>query len=127
MKGILARLLPAITLLPLSIFLLAESVLAETLKTKSFNVTITRNCLEESVTCNNVTYIGRDLNTGKSIRLKGRTMHRMCADRITPCRFLGYEFRNKNYRYLVTAEGTLQVYQGTKLLVNEEGTWDSQD
>ena len=73
MKGILARLLPAITLLPLSIFLLAESVLAETLKTKSFNVTITRNCLEEIATCDDVTYVGRDLSTGKSIRLKGRT------------------------------------------------------
>jgi hypothetical protein len=127
MKGILARLIPAMTLLPLSILLLAEGVLAETLKTKSFNVTITRNCLEESVTCNNVTYVGRDLITGKSIRLKGRTMHRLCADRVTPCRFLGYEFRNRNYRYLVTTEGTLQVYQGTKILVNEEGTWDSQD
>jgi hypothetical protein len=127
MKGIQVRLIPAITLLPLTIFLLAESVLAETLKTKSFKVTITRNCLEESVTCNNVTYVGRDLSTGKSIRLKGRTMHRMCADRVTPCRFLGYEFRNRNYRYLVTTEGTLQVYRDTKLLVSEEGTWDFQE
>jgi hypothetical protein len=31
---------------------------AETLKTKNFNVTITRNCPEGYVTCNNVTYYG---------------------------------------------------------------------
>ncbi|MBD2124891.1 hypothetical protein NDI39_27435 [Microcoleus sp. ZQ-A2] len=123
MKGILARLVPAITLVPLTILLLAENVLAETLKTKSFNVTITRNCLEESVTCDNVTYVSRDLNTGNSIRLKGKTLHRMCADMVTPCRFLGYEFRNKGYRYLVTVEGTLQVFQGKKVVVNEKGTW----
>ena len=124
MKGIKARLIPAITLLPLTILLSAESLLAETLKTRNFNVTITRNCQEGSITCSDVTYVGRELTTGNSIRLKGKTMHRMCADRVTPCQFIGYEFRNRNYRYVVTADGTLQVYQGTKLLLIEKGTWD---
>ena len=124
MKGILAQLIPAITLVPLTIFLSAESLLAETLLTHNFNVTITRNCPEGSVTCSDVTYVGRDLTTGNSIRLKGKTMQRMCADRVTPCQFMGYEFRNRDYRYVVTANGTLQVYRGTKLLLNEKGTWD---
>ena len=126
MKGIKARLVPAITLLPLTILLSAESLLAETLKTQHFNVTITRNCREGNVTCSDVTYVGRELTTGNSIRLKGKTMQQMCADRVTPCRFIGYEFRNRNYRYVVTANGTLQVYRDAKLLLSEEGTWDEE-
>ncbi len=117
----------AIVLLPLATLLLASGVLAQTLKTRNFRVIITRNCLEGSVVCNDVTYNGTDLNTGTSIRLKGKTLHTTCADRVTPCRFVGYEFRNRNYRYLVTEGGWLQVYQGKKLLLQERGIWDYED
>jgi hypothetical protein len=127
MRVILARLAPAITLLPLTLLVSAKSALAETLKTQNFSVTITRNCPEGSVTCNDVTYVGHDLNTGESIRLKGKTMQHLCADRLTPCRFLGYEFRNRNYRYVVTVDGNLQVYRDTKLLLDEQGTWGYED
>lgn len=98
---------------------------AETLKTKNFNITITRNCPEGYVTCNDVTYYGKSLQTRKSIRLNGRTIHATCADGVTPCRFLGYEFRNNKYLYRVTTDGTLQVYQGKKLILQEKGTLTS--
>lgn len=96
---------------------------AETLSTKSFNVKITRNCPEGNVTCNNVTYVGRNLKTGQSIQLVGKTMNAICADGVTPCRFLGYQFQNKSYRYFVGENGSLQVFQGKKLLLQEQGAW----
>lgn len=99
--------------------LLATSVLL----TRTFKISITRHCQEGSVTCNNVSYLGQNLRTGESIRLSGRTRHTLCADGVTPCRFLGYEFRNRDYRYLVTEEGTLQVFKGDRLLQLERGTW----
>ena len=99
-------------------------VQAETLKTHNFKVTVTRNCPQGYVVCNNVTYNGTDLKTGKSIRLQGKTLHATCADRVTPCRFIGYEFRNKNYRYVVTESGWLRIYQGGKLLLQEQGAWN---
>lgn len=110
-------------LLPVaSIAVLASSANAETLKTKNFNVEITRNCPEGYVTCNDVTYVGKHLRTGNSIRLTGKTIHSKGADGVTPGRFLGYEFRNYNYRYRVTAENELLVYKGKKLILREQGT-----
>lgn len=95
---------------------------AESLKTKNFSVKITRNCPEGNVTCDNVKYFGKNLNTGDSISLTGKTIHATCADGVTPCRFLGYEFPNGNYLYRVTQDGKLQVYQGKKLVLQEKGT-----
>jgi hypothetical protein len=97
---------------------------ARELNTKSFRVEITANCEEGVVVCDNVSYVGTNLKTGRSIQLRGKTMHSICADGITPCRFLGYEFRNGQYRYYVAEEGILTVYQGQRSIVSEEGVWE---
>jgi hypothetical protein len=112
----------SLILLPIiSATLLAGVANAETLKTKNFSVKITRNCPGESVFCDNITYVGKDLRTGKSIRLKGKTIYGLGADRVTPSRFLGYEFRNNQYVYRVE-NNKLQVYKGYKLILEEQGT-----
>ncbi len=103
-----------------------NTALAETLKTKNFVVQITRNCPEGEAVCNNVSYTGTRLKTGASIKLTGRTVYRMCADKVTPCQFLGYEFLNRDYRYFVTESGTLKVYKQKKLLLEEKGSWRNQ-
>ena len=103
-----------------------EILPAETLKTRSFIVHITRNCPEGEVVCNNVSYEGTRVKTGDSIKLKGRTLYRPCADKVTPCQFLGYEFLNGNYRYVVTEEGTLRIYKQQTLLSQESGSWVNQ-
>jgi hypothetical protein len=103
---------------------LSQAALADTLRTKDFRVTITNNCQEGEVVCNNVTYKGVNVNTNASIQLQGRTVHTLCADGVTPCRFVGYEFSNGNYRYLVTEEGRLQVYQNGKIVLNQRGSWE---
>jgi hypothetical protein len=110
-------------LLPIaSVSLFAGIANAETLKTKNFSIKITVNCPEGNVTCNDVTYFGKDLKTGKSIRLTGKTIHSVGADGVTPSRFLGYEFRNNSYVYRVTADNQLLVYKGKKLILQEQGT-----
>jgi hypothetical protein len=88
---------------------------AETLRTKSFEIKITRHCEEGNVSCNRVTYIGKDLKTGKSIRLTGKTVNNSKS-----YTFLGYEFRNGKYRYFVTASNSLQVYKGRQLILEEQ-------
>ncbi len=112
----LLALLPIVTL-----SLWSGTAMAETFKTKSYNIKITNNCPEGNVTCNNVTYYGRSVKTGASVRLTGKTIHTTCADGVTPCRFLGYEFRNKQYLYRVTENGRLQIYQGNRLILDERG------
>lgn len=94
-----------------------------TLTTASFIVRIAINCAEGNVSCDDVTYLGTSRKTGNSIRLRGKTMHGMCADGVTPCRFLGYEFRNGRTHYRVLDAGVLSVVQGNKVLLEERGSW----
>lgn len=101
----------------------ACAVHAETLVTPSFSIDIRVNCAEGNVTCDNVRYVGTSRKSGKVISLRGKTLHRMCADGVTPCRFLGYEFRSGGVRYLVLEDGGLIVSQGGKVLVQEQGEW----
>ena len=97
---------------------------ASTLTTPSFVIQIEVRCAEGNVTCDNVTYVGTNRKSGKSIMLRGKTKHAMCADGVTPCQFQGYEFKNGTTYYRVLEDGNLLVMQGKKILVEEKGTWD---
>lgn len=96
---------------------------ARTLTTPSFVVQIKLNCAEGNVTCDDVTYVGTSKKTGKSIRLRGKTKHSLCADQVTPCRFLAYEFWNGRTSYQVFDDGRLSVRQQEKTLLEEQGRW----
>lgn len=102
----------------------AEQAYASTLTTPSFVIEITVNCAEGNVTCDNVTYVGTSKKTGKSITLRGKTKHSLCADGVTPCAFQGYEFANGKTYYRLLEDGSLLVVQGNKVLLEETGKWD---
>ncbi len=93
------------------------------LLTPGFRVEVERHCPEGTVVCDQVSYFGQDRRSGASLRLTGSTSHRLCADGVTPCQFLGYSFRNGNVVYEVSGEGLLRVLQGGKVLLEEQGTW----
>ena len=94
------------------------------LDTKNFTVTITSKCQEGEVACSNYTYRGISKFSGNAIELRGSSWHTLCADGVTPCRFLGYKFDNGNTTYYVTEDGLLEVVHGRKtILVKEQGTW----
>jgi len=106
------------------IFLVLAPVHASTLTTPSFIVEVQEQCKEGEVTCDNVSYTGTSKKTGKSIKLRGKTLHTLCKDGVTPCRFLGYEFKNGGIYYRVMEDGNLLIMQGRKILVDETGKWD---
>ena len=92
--------------------------------TPSYGINIVANCAEGNVTCNNVTYVGRHLKTGQTIRLRGQTVHTLCADKVTPCRFVGYSFRNREYRYFVgESPAVLEIWRGQTLILRQNGKW----
>jgi hypothetical protein len=68
-----------------------------------------------------VTYTGTSKKTGKSIRLRGKTLHTW-KDGV-PGRFLGYEFRNGKTHYQVLEDGSLVITLGTKVILSEHGEW----
>ena len=96
---------------------------AETLDTPSFTVTIDVRCAEGNVTCDDGGYLGTSKKSGKAIRLTGRTRHSICADGVTPCRFLGYEFKNGATTYFLSEGGELIVERRGKQLLREQGEW----
>lgn len=85
-------------------FICSDSAFAETYLTKTFRVEIQRHCQEGFVTCDDVSYIGVNLQTGAKIQLEGSTLHTTCKDGVTPCRFLGYVFYNGSYSYQLINE-----------------------
>jgi hypothetical protein len=105
-------------LLPVAgIVAFASTINAETVRTKSFLINIDRQCEEGNVSCDRVTYVGTDLKTGKAIRLVGKTINSRGS-----YRFLGYEFRNGKYRYVISGDNySLLVYKGDKLILQEKG------
>jgi hypothetical protein len=93
------------------------------LDTPHFLVRIEVRCAEGEVTCDDVVYAGRNKRTGASVTIVGRTSHTLCADGVTPCRFLGYAFETGGFRYFVGEDGQLLVRKGAKVLVQEFGSW----
>ncbi|MEL4895340.1 hypothetical protein [Crocosphaera sp. Alani8] len=100
-----------------------DNVRQQRLRTENFNIVLRSHCFEGAVTCDRVSYEGTNINTGDSIQLVGKTIFKTCADGVTPCRSLGYEFLNGEYVYVVHNDGVLLVYQGENLILREEGTW----
>ncbi len=103
-------------------FALAASA-TERLVTESFDIMIDVRCAEGVVGCDKIRYTGVNRKTGQSIRLTGKEIHTRCADGVTPCRFLGYMFRNKGITYVVWENGMVTIKRGSKVLVEEQGAW----
>jgi hypothetical protein len=97
----------------------AQAQSGESFVTENYRIRITNNCGEGVVVCNDMTYYGENLKTGRSITLKGRTVHSLCNDGVTPCRFDGYVFKSGDYRYVVTISNSLIVYKGDREILYE--------
>ena len=93
------------------------------LRTPSYVVQITENCPEGEVGCRVVSYVGKNIRTGKSIALQGQVVMRPCAEGVTPCSHKGYRFASGQVEYRVTYDGLLLVTHGSKVLVEERGQW----
>jgi len=118
----------SLNLTALAAALLAASTQAhaqaqQTLETKGYRVSIVQQCEEGNVTCDDVRYTGTSKQSGKAITLRGKTMHSMAADGVTPGAFQGYVFRSGRTTYNVYADGRLLVTEGKKTLVNQRGEW----
>lgn len=111
----------------LAALLIPATAFAQRLLTPSFEITIDSRCPEGTVSCNDVRYTGVDRRTGRGTRLRGEDMHTICADGVTPCRFLGYVFRRGKLAYRVWEDGTLTIREGDKVTFQEQGTWQENE
>ncbi|ETX11931.1 hypothetical protein MUS1_08305 [Marinomonas ushuaiensis DSM 15871] len=105
------------------LFVTLPSFATEVLETKNYRVSIESRCMEGEVSCSNYIYKGMSKKSGSEIQLKGSSWHTKCADG-SPCRFLGYQFKNGNITYYVHQDGLLEVIQNkNKVLLSEQGNW----
>jgi hypothetical protein len=107
------------------IFLLFFSfvVYAETLITPSYKIVI-GSCPEGYVTCDNIPFEITDLKTGDISSHAGRTLHTLCADGVTPCRFLGYQFSGDTGKFYIYDNGALEIKgKSGQVILFEEGMW----
>lgn len=93
------------------------------LATESFDIAIDIRCPEGEVGCKDVRYTSVHRRSGRILKLLGEELHTLCADRVTPCRFLGYVFRHGRQRYYVWENGTLAIKHGDEVLLQEAGKW----
>jgi|GEM_PF-6899577 len=103
------------------------------LNTPNYIVSLYSSCKEYDISCKAV-YRGVSKKTGKTITLNGGSLYRMCDDNETPCRFLGWQFRNGNTTYRIYEvnvedgkDARLAVSREGKTLVDEQGRWESKD
>jgi len=106
--------------------LLSLNSYSHTLDTPDFTITITCQQKEYEVGCDSAIYEGISKKTGNKINLQGKQLMKLCADGVTPCHSLGYEFYNGNIRYLVTDDGELIVSQGDEILLQQAGHWSDE-
>ncbi len=95
----------------------------QVLDTPSFAIRIEVQCPEGEVTCEDVSLRAENKQTKRVLNLGGRTSHRMCADNVTPCRFLGYVFRSDTLTCFIGDGGEFLLQEGQKVLVQESGAW----
>jgi len=114
----------AIATLAMSAIIGSPAQVQEVLETPGYVVTITNDCEEGVVVCDRAIYRGVSKKSGKSITLRGSTMHTTCADGETPCRFLGWRFVSpQGVIYEVFEDGTLIVRRGERILLRQRGRW----
>lgn len=105
-------------------FLGASSATAAVLATEQFVIVIVERCPEGDVACNDVSYTGINRKTGEAISLKGQAWVRMCADAVTPCEHVGWQFKNGEFTYRVReTPPSLEVERGGKTLIDQKAVW----
>jgi|GEM_PF-2417715 len=95
------------------------------LETEDFRITLMDHCVNRQEPCDRVFYHGLNLSNEDALTLNNGVLVNACQGTQFPCSGARYEFRNGNYRYVVTGEGYLQVYQGEERLLNAAGQWES--
>ncbi len=99
---------------------------AAVLVTEQFVIVIVEQCPEGDVACNNVKYTGVNRSTGETLTLKGQAWVRMCADAVSPCQHIGWQFRNGDYVYRIReTPPSLIIERNGRMLIEQKATWSA--
>jgi hypothetical protein len=99
------------------------SVNADQLRTSSYEIEI-GSCPEGYVSCDTIPINVKELNTGIVTAYTGETLHTLCADGETPCRFLGYQFTGDVGQFYIYENSTLEIKDDSnQTILVEEGSW----
>ncbi|ASP39850.1 hypothetical protein CHH28_14720 [Bacterioplanes sanyensis] len=77
-----------------------------------------------------MSYRSHDLATNTVTELMGTTAHALCVDGVSPCRFLGYRFRDQDVNIMIyehddTVDVEVKNTANNKVLSKQQGRWVS--
>ena len=109
----------------LALFLLFACLTAsaEKLVTKNYVIEIV-SCPEGNVSCKNVQFTIKELISKQKQTVIGETVHSLCKDGTTPCRFQGYQFSTTKEHFTLTTDGSLTIKKSDKTSTVEQGKWE---
>ena len=107
------------------ILFLSINVWAVEFETENYEFNVTTLCEEGNVTCDNIQIVGGEKSSVDSEIHIGNTVHSKCSDEITPCRFLGYEFKSNGFTYrLLESDSRFElINESGELVIQEQGKW----
>jgi len=86
--------------------------------TPTYEMSIEVSCVEGMISCDNVHMILNNKKTKESVSVIGSTLHTICADGATPCRFLGYKFQKDDLKYMIINQ-RFTIHESKKEIVSE--------
>lgn len=101
-------------------------VMPSTLVTSHYKMNIIHLCKEEGcVSCNNYLLELYEVKSKTITLAKGKAMHTLGNDGVTPSRFLGYEFQKGVfiYKLLDYSDNLFEIYKGKKLIYSEKAIY----
>lgn len=97
---------------------------AERIETPTFDILVKWMCEEGHVSCDNITFSVENQRDGTTRHYVGESIHSLCADGESPCRFLGYRFRAGCMSFTLYSHGYIEVVsEELGVLLSEEGQW----
>lgn len=111
-------------LIVIFILFLPQTSFSETYHSESYVISVISTCEEGNVTCDAVQFEMKEIKSGNVSQQIGSTVHSLCKDAVTPCRFLGYEFSIDDRHYFLSEIGTLQITNSQgEHIISESGEW----
>ncbi|MCG7564206.1 hypothetical protein [Pseudoalteromonas sp. McH1-42] len=111
-------------LAPIILCLLSCLANAESLNTPSYEIVIKWKCGEGYVSCDNIEFNVKNKIEGTTNTYIGKSIHSLCVDGVTPCKFQGYEFNTDELNYSLYMRGLIEVVKNNnEVVLSEKGEW----
>lgn len=93
----------------------------DVVRTNTYYLTQIGRCEEYVVNCFDYTLIMYHRKTGELTQVKGESLHSLCADKVTPCQYLGTIFKKGEMKYFLNdGASAFKILKNNKVILEEK-------